>query len=61
MHITHIELRRDEVARKARRLWTADGCPSGHDLEYWLQAEVELLKTAYAALRARARAICHRS
>jgi hypothetical protein len=46
---THIELSRREVAEKARRLWRADGCPSGRDLEYWLQAEVELLRHTYAA------------
>ena len=48
--ITHIELSREEVADKARRLWRAEGCPRGRDLEYWLRAEVELLRTTYAAL-----------
>jgi Protein of unknown function (DUF2934) len=38
-----IELRRDEVAGRALRLWQAAGRPAGRDLEYWLQAEVELL------------------
>ena len=39
----YVELRRDEVARKALQLWKAAGRPTGRDLEYWLQAEVELL------------------
>jgi hypothetical protein len=39
----YIELGRDEVARRALRLWKAAGRPVGRDLEYWLQAEVELL------------------
>ena len=38
-----VELRRDEVARRTLRLWKAAGRPTGRDLEYWLQAEVELL------------------
>ena len=40
---THIELNRAEVADRARQLWKADGSPNGRSLEYWLQAEVELL------------------
>jgi len=39
----YVELRRDEVARRALQLWRAAGRPTGRDLEYWLQAEVELL------------------
>lgn len=39
----YIEMGRDEVAKRARRLWKAAGRPNGRDLEYWLQAEVELL------------------
>ena len=34
---------RDEVAQRAYQLWVAAGQPSGRDLEYWLQAEAELL------------------
>jgi len=40
---SYVELRREEVARRALRLWRAAGGPTGRDLEYWLQAEVELL------------------
>jgi Protein of unknown function (DUF2934) len=39
----YVELRREEVARRALQLWRAAGRPTGRDLEYWLQAEVELL------------------
>jgi hypothetical protein len=34
---------RDEVVRLAYQLWQAAGQPSGRDLEYWLEAEAELL------------------
>ena len=34
---------RDEVAQRAYQLWVAAGQPFGRDLEYWLQAEAELL------------------
>ena len=33
---------RDEVAQRAYQLWEAGGCPSGRDLEFWLQAEAQL-------------------
>jgi len=32
----------DEIARLARRIWEQQGQKSGHDLEYWLQAERQL-------------------
>ena len=38
-----IELGRDEVAHRARQLWQAAGQPTGRNLEYWLQAELELV------------------
>ena len=38
----YVELCRGEVARRALALWRAAGQPGGRDLEYWLQAEVEL-------------------
>jgi hypothetical protein len=34
---------RDEVARLAQQIWERDGRQAGRDLEYWLQAEQELL------------------
>ena len=34
---------RDEVAQRAYQLWVAAGQSIGRDLEYWLQAEAELL------------------
>jgi hypothetical protein len=39
----YVELRRGEVARRTLQLWEAAGRPKDRDLEYWLQAEVELL------------------
>ena len=33
------EVDREEIARRAYELWEANGRPSGHDMEYWLQAE----------------------
>jgi hypothetical protein len=36
---------RDEVAQRAYQLWEAAGQPVGRDLEYWLQAESELLSS----------------
>ncbi len=38
-----VELRRDEVTLKALQIWRAAGRPTGRDLEFWLQAEVEML------------------
>lgn len=48
---SYIELSRDEVACRARQLPRAAGRPGGRDLEYWLQAEVELLTVRSANLR----------
>ncbi len=39
----YVELDRCEVTRKARQLWDESGRPAGRTLEFWLQAEVELL------------------
>jgi hypothetical protein len=32
--------REDEVRLIAYRLWEEEGCPTGHDCEHWLRAEV---------------------
>ena len=37
-----IELLRDDIVRRALRLWRAAGRPAGRNLEFWLQAEMEL-------------------
>jgi hypothetical protein len=34
---------RDEVARLAQQIWEREGRQAGRDLEYWLQAEQELI------------------
>lgn len=36
-------LNHDEIAKVARELWQKEGCQNGRDLEYWLQAEQQLL------------------
>ena len=36
----------DMIAQRARQIWKAAGCPEGHDLEHWLQAETELRAVA---------------
>jgi len=40
---TYIELSRDAVTRRCLQLREAAGCPAGRDLEFWLQAELELI------------------
>ena len=41
------ELRR-RIAERAYALWEADGRPEGRALEYWLQAEQEILTQSTA-------------
>lgn len=53
----YVELRREEVARRTLRHWQAAGRPQGRDLEFWLQAEVELLSERWHARPARACAL----
>jgi hypothetical protein len=42
---------REEISRRAHRIWEEKGSPHGHDLEFWLQAEREVLG-ADSSLRA---------
>jgi hypothetical protein len=30
------------ISARAREIWEQNGCPSGRDLEFWLQAESEI-------------------
>ena len=30
----------EQIKARARDLWQQNGCPTGRDLEFWLQAEV---------------------
>ena len=39
----YVELPRHDLVRRALALWRTAGQPQGRDLEYWLQAEGELL------------------
>jgi Protein of unknown function (DUF2934) len=34
---------RSQIEIRACELWRADGCPNGNDLNYWLQAEREVM------------------
>ena len=38
----------DMITQRAREIWKAAGCPEGRDLEYWLQAEAELLAARHS-------------
>ena len=40
-----------KIELRAYELWVHEGCPSGHDLDHWLQAEAEI--AAEAATEAR--------
>ena len=33
-----------EITARARELWEQNGCPAGRDLEFWLQAEAEIIE-----------------
>ena len=34
----------EEVKARARDLWEQNGCPAGRDLEFWLQAEAQIIE-----------------
>ena len=38
----NVSLNHDEIAKVASQIWQAEGCQSGRDQEYWLQAERQL-------------------
>ena len=33
---------KQQITIRAREIWEQNGCPSGRDLEFWLQAESEI-------------------
>ncbi|WP_201736457.1 DUF2934 domain-containing protein [Rhizobium sp. P007] len=33
---------RVKVELRAYEIWVREGCPSGHDVDHWLQAETEM-------------------
>jgi uncharacterized membrane protein YccC len=41
----------NRIRRRARQIWQENGCPSGRDEEFWLQAERELRETEELARR----------
>jgi hypothetical protein len=32
-----------KIELRAYEIWVHEGCPEGHDLEYWLRAETEIV------------------
>lgn len=36
---------RDEIARKAHALYLDQGCPHGKDVQHWLEAEAQVIKS----------------
>lgn len=36
---------REHILQKAYEIWKSEGCPTGRDMEHWLLAERELVKT----------------
>jgi hypothetical protein len=39
------EISQEEINRLAFLNWEKDGCPSGRDVDYWLEAEIQLKAT----------------
>lgn len=35
-----------KIKLRAHEIWVREGCPSGHDLDHWLQAESEIAAEA---------------
>jgi hypothetical protein len=35
---------KEEIKARARELWEQNGQPAGRDLEFWLQAEAEIIE-----------------
>lgn len=35
-----------KIEVRAYEIWVHEGCPSGHDLDHWLQAETEIAAEA---------------
>ena len=40
----------DEIALRAHQIWCEQGCPHGHDIDNWVEAERQLL-SEYASRR----------
>lgn len=38
-----VQVTHEKIAQRAKEIWERDGRQAGRDLEYWLQAERELL------------------
>ena len=35
---------KEDIRARARELWEQNGWPAGRDLEFWLQAEAEIIE-----------------
>jgi hypothetical protein len=44
--IPHSPISSDEIARRAREIWNSRGCPTGCDVEIWLEAERHLARAS---------------
>jgi hypothetical protein len=42
-HSAPLPITIEQIAARAREIWQRNGAPPGRDLEYWLQAENELV------------------
>jgi Protein of unknown function (DUF2934) len=42
---TKKQARHEEIAERAKQIWEREGRQAGHDVEYWLRAERELLSS----------------
>jgi len=43
-----VEISNDLIAQRAYVLWEQQGCPQGHDLANWLQAEQQLKREIHS-------------
>jgi hypothetical protein len=48
------QFNRDEIAHLAYLSWKREGCPSGRDVAYWLEAECQLKATWHLLMAASA-------
>jgi Protein of unknown function (DUF2934) len=43
-HEDHLKPTSEEIACLAYEIWEYEGCPHGHDVQHWLEAETLLIK-----------------
>lgn len=42
--VANSQLQVDEIAARACKIWQQQGCPEGHQLQHWCQAERDILE-----------------